>query len=58
MALILDEIVVTNSTPVLILPSTALIARHIQLMGSGAYVGAANSNANGFHLFDYRTVGL
>lgn len=55
MALVLKEVVVTDDTPVQIL-SSALVARHIHILGSGAYVGSSNSNTDGFHLFDYRTV--
>lgn len=55
MTLVLKEVEVTGTTPVQIL-SSSLVARHLHVMGAGAYLGPSNSNAEGFHLFDYRTL--
>lgn len=55
MALVTEEISLSNDTPVQIL-SSSLVARHVEVMGSGTYLGAANNNSHGFHLFDYRTL--
>lgn len=54
MALVTDEIELSGNSPVQIL-SSSLVARHVEIAGSGAYLGSANNNAHGYHMFDYRT---